>query len=257
MQSIHDPRQNYLLAALPEDEFARILPHLEAVEWRRAEVLYRYGNKLKHAYFPITATASLLCTMDDGASVEVAVVGNEGILGASIFMGGDIAQTQATVVNAGLGYQISLASLKQEFEDQGALQPLLMRYTQTLISQMAQTTGCIRRHSVEQQLCRWLLLNLDRAASENLLMTQELMAGMLGVRRESVTEAAGKLQHAGLISYTRGHIEVLDRPGLEHEACECYGVIKRAFGLLQSDLSESAPGATPAERSFTLTPIYA
>lgn len=257
MKSTHDPRENYLLAALPDEEFARIAPSLEPVEWRRAAVLYRYGDKLKHAYFPVSATASLLCTMDDGASIEVAVVGNEGILGASGFMGDDVAQTQATIVHAGMGYQLNIKSLRQAFEHQGALQTVLMRFTQTLMTQMAQTTGCIRRHSVEQQLSRWLLLNLDRAASDDLLMTQELMAGILGVRRESITEAAGRLQHAGLISYTRGHIEVLDRPGLEQEACECYGVMKRAIGLLQADLNESAPRADAKQRLLGYAPSYA
>ena len=236
MTEPHDPRQNYLLAALPEDEFERIAPHLEQLAMPRADILYRFGEKLEYAYFPTTATASLLCTMEDGASIEVAVVGNEGILGASIFLGGDAALTQATILNPGCGYRLNAKWLKHEFDHRGSLQSLLMRYTQTLIAQMVQTTGCIRRHSVEQQLCRWLLLNLDRASSSNLTMTQELMAGMLGVRRESVTEAARKLQLAGLISYSRGRIEVLNRPGLETQACECYDVVKKEFGRLHSDL---------------------
>jgi len=230
----HDPRQNYLLAALPEDEFERIAPHLEPLAMPRADILYRFGEKLEYAYFPTTATASLLCTMEDGASIEVAVVGNEGILGASIL--GDAALTQATVLNPGCGYRLNAKWLKHEVDHRGSLQPLLMRYTRTLMAQMAQTTGCIRRHSVEQQLCRWLLLNLDRAPSSTLTMTQELMAGMLGVRRESITEVAGKLQLAGLISYSRGHIEVLNRPGLETQACECYDVVKKEFGRLHADL---------------------
>ncbi len=241
MTQTHDPRQNYLLAALPENEFARIAPYLELITFTRADTLYRSGEKLKDAYFPTTATASLLCTMDDGTSVEVAVVGNEGILGASIFPGGDTALTQATILNLGFGYRLSAKWLKHEIDHVGSLRPLLMRYTQTLIAQMAQTSGCIRRHSVEQQLCRWLLLNLDRAPSGSLAMTQEWVAGMLGVRRESITEAAGKLQIAGLISYSRGRIEVLNRPGLETQACECYDVVKKEFGRLRSDLIATCP----------------
>jgi CRP-like cAMP-binding protein len=229
-----DPRQNYLLAALPEDEFERIAPHLERLTMPRADILYRLGEKLEYAYFPTTATISLLCTMEDGASIEVAVVGNEGILGASIL--GNAALTQATVLNPGRAYRLNVKWLEHEVDHRGSLQPLLMRYTRTLIAQMAQTTGCVRRHSVEQQLCRWLLLNLDRTPSGNLSMTQELMASMLGVRRESITEVAGKLQLAGLISYTRGHIEVLNRPGLETQACECYGVVKKEFSRLHADL---------------------
>lgn len=232
----HDARQNYLLAALPEDEFARLAPHLEEQTFERSDIVYRFADKLQYVYFPTTATASLLCIMDDGTSVEVAGVGNEGILGASIFFGSDTALTQAAILNSGAGYRLSTKWLKQEFERNCALQCRLMRYTQTLIVQMAQTTGCTRRHSVEQQLCRWLLLNLDRSPSENLQMTQELIAGLLGVRRESITEAARKLQSAGLISYSRGHIEVLDRPGLESQACACYEVMKQSFGCLRSDL---------------------
>lgn len=226
----HDPRQNFLLAALPEEEFEHIAPHLEQLAMPRADILYRFGEALEYAYFPTTATVSLLCTMEDGASIEVAVVGKEGILGASIL--GDAALTQATILNPGYGYRLNAKWLKRE----ASLQPLLMRYTRTLITQMAQTTGCIRRHTVEQQLCRWLLLNLDRASSSTLTMTQELMASMLGVRRESITEVAGKLQLAGLISYSRGHIEVLNRSGLETQACECYDVVKKEFGRLHADL---------------------
>ena len=228
------PRHNFLLAALPENEFERIAPHLEQFPLSRADILYRFGEKLEYAYFPTTATVSLLCTMEDGASIEVAVVGNEGILGASIL--GDAALTQATVLSPGYGYRLNAKWLKREVDHRGSMQPLLMRYTRTLMAQMAQTTGCIRRHSVEQQLCRWLLLNFDRASSSTLTMTQELIAGMLGVRRESITEVAGKLQLAGLISYSRGHIEVLNRPGLETQACECYDVVKKEFGRLHADL---------------------
>ena len=232
-----NPRRNYILAALPDEEYTRLAPHLELVELPRGEILYRFGEHLKYAYFPTTATAALLCTMDDGTSVEVAVVGHEGILGISTFLGSSGALTQATVLNPGFGYRINAKVLKQEASDyRGSFQPILMRYTQTLIAQMAQTTGCIRRHTVEQQLCRWLLLNFDRVPSGNLEMTQELIANMLGVRRESITEVAGKLQLAGLISYSRGHIEVLDRPGLETQACECYNVVKKELCRLHSEL---------------------
>ena len=230
-----DPRQNYLLAALPEEAFERLAPHLERITVPRADILYRFGDHLEYAYFPTTTTVSLLCTMEDGASIEVAVVGNEGLLGASIL--GDVALTQAMVLNPGCVYRLHAKWLEHEIDHYESLQPLLMRYTRTLIAQMAQTTGCVRRHSLEQQLCRWLLLNFDRMPSGNLSMTQELIAGMLGVRRESITEVAGKLQLAGLISYTRGHIEVLNRPGLETHACECYGVVKKEFSRLHADLS--------------------
>ena len=250
-----DPRQNHLLAALPENEFTRIAPHLEPIAFTHADILYRSGEKLKDIYFPTTATASLLCAMDDGTSVEVAVVGNEGTLGASIFPGDNTALTQATILNTGSGYRLSAKWLKHEFDHVGALQRVLMRHTQTLIAQMAQTSGCIRRHSVEQQLCRWLLLNLDRAPSGSLAMTQELMAGMLGVRRESITEAAGKLQMARLISYSRGHIEVLDRPGLETQACECYDVVKKEFARLRSDLIAIWPGSNAG--AHETSPHYA
>jgi len=239
VKTYDDARQNYLLASLPDDEFARLAPNLERVGFERSDIVYSFGEKLHYVYFPTTATASLLCIMDDGTSVEVAGVGNEGILGASIFFGSDTSLTQATILNSGFGYRLSTKCLKQEFERNGALQYRLMRYTQTLIGQMAQTTGCTRRHSVEQQLCRWLLLNLDRSPSDNLLMTQELIAGMLGVRRESITEAARKLQLAGYINYSRGHIEVLDRTGLESQACACYEVMKQSFGSLRSDLLAS------------------
>lgn len=232
-----NPCRNFILAALPETEYARLAPHLERVELPRGEILYRFGEQLKYAYFPTTATAALLCTMDDGTSVEVAVVGHEGILGISTFLGTSGALTQATVLHPGVAYRINAKVLKQEASNyHGSFPGLLMRYTQTLIAQMAQTTGCIRRHTVEQQLCRWLLLNFDRVPSGNLEMTQELMANMLGVRRESITEVAGKLQLAGLISYSRGHIEVLDRSGLETQACECYKVVKKELCRLHSEL---------------------
>jgi CRP-like cAMP-binding protein len=229
-----DPRKNFLLAALPDDEYERIAPHLEPFPLPRADILYRFDEHLEYTYFPTTATVSLLCTMEDGASIEVAVVGDEGLLGASIL--GDTALTQATVLNCGNSYRLNAKWLKYEIEQHGYLQSLVMRYTRTLIAQMAQTTGCIRRHSVEQQLSRCLLLNLDRASCGSLTMTQEMMAGMLGVRRESITEVARKLQSAKLISYNRGHIEVLNRPGLEARACECYDVTKSELGRLHADL---------------------
>ena len=229
-----DPRQNFLLAALPEEEYERIAPHLEQFLLPRADILYRFDEHLEYTYFPTTATVSLLCTMEDGASIEVAVVGGEGLLGASIL--GDAALTQATVLNSGNSYRLNAKWLKYEIAQHGYLQSLVMRYTRTLVAQMAQTTGCIRRHSVEQQLCRCLLLNVDRATCGSLTMTQEMMAGMLGVRRESITEVARKLQSANLISYNRGHIEILNRPGLEARACECYDVMKSELGRLHADL---------------------
>lgn len=237
MKAFPDPQHNYLLAALPPQEYARLAPHLEPVQMQHGKVLYEFNEKLKYVFFPTTATASLLCTMEDGASVEVAEVGREGVLDVSIFLGGDGALTQAIVQTAGGGVRLAAKWLDQKFDEFGSLRTLLMRYTQMLISQMAQTTGCIRRHSVEQQFSRWLLLNFDRMNSSNLAMTQELIANMLGVRRETVTEAAGRLQNAGYISYRRGRIEMLDRPGLESQACECYSVVKRELDRLRSDLT--------------------
>ncbi|BBP03896.1 Crp/Fnr family transcriptional regulator [Sulfuriferula plumbiphila] len=241
MSELRDPQQNYILRALSPPEFERIAPHLELVSMSCAEVLYEVNEKLQFAYFPTTATASLLCGLEDGASVEVAVVGNEGMLGVSVFMGGDAALTQATIHTAGYGYRIPAKSLREALgrsggRRAGTLQQLLLRYAQTLIMQMAQTTACNRRHSVEQQLCRWLLLNFDRMHSSSLAMTQELISNMLGVRRESITEAARKLQQAGIISYHRGHIEVTNRPELETHVCECYGILKKESERLVTDL---------------------
>ena len=197
-----------------------------------ADVLYEPGVKLRYVYFPTTSIVSLLYVMEDGASAEIAIVGNEGILGISLFMGGDTTPSRAVVQSAGHGYRLKAERLKNEFERFGSTMHLLLRYTQALITQMAQTAVCNRHHSVDQQLCRWLLLSLDRLASNQLTMTQELIANMLGVRREGVTEAAGKLQDAGLIQYTRGRINVLDRPGLEARSCECYQVVKTEFDRL-------------------------
>jgi len=206
------------------------------------EVLYESGGRLLHVYFPTTSIVSLLYVMADGASAEIAVVGNEGVLGISLFMGGETTPSRAVVQSAGYGYRLKSQLLKQEFKRAGPMMYLLLRYTQALITQMAQTAVCNRHHSVEQQLCRWLLLSLDRLASLELTMTQELIANMLGVRREGVTEAAGKLRDAGVIRYNRGRITVLDRPRLEQEVCECYSVVKKEFDRLLSDipLSESA-----------------
>jgi CRP-like cAMP-binding protein len=232
----HSPQQNRLLAALPETEFKRLLPELELVSMPLGQVLYESGGRLRHLYFPTTSIVSLLYVMEDGASAEIAVVGNEGILGVSLFMGGETTPSRAIVQSAGHGYRLKANLLKEEFRRAGPVMDLLLRYTQALITQMAQTAVCNRHHSIEQQLCRWLLLSLDRLSSNSLKMTQELIANMLGVRREGVTEAAGNLQRAGLIRYNRGHIDVLDRPGLEQAVCECYAVVKVEFDRLLSDI---------------------
>ena len=228
----HSPHQNHLLDALPAADFARIAPHLELVPMRLGDVLYEPGIKLRYVYFPTTSIVSLLYVMENGASAEIAIVGNEGILGVSLFMGGDTTPSRAVVQSAGHGFRLKADLLKTEFGRFGPTMQLLLRYTQALITQMAQTAVCNRHHSVDQQLCRWLLLSLDRLRSNDLSMTQELIANMLGVRREGVTEAAGKLQDAGLISYRRGKIKVLDRPGLEMRTCECYQVVKTEFDRL-------------------------
>jgi CRP-like cAMP-binding protein len=221
-----------LLAALPEAEKQRWLPQLECVEMPLGEVLYESGGMLSHVYFPTTAIVSLLYVMENGASAEIAVVGNEGIVGISLFMGGDSTPSRAVVQSAGLGLRLKAQTLKDEFNRAGPVLHLLLRYTQALITQMAQTAVCNRHHSLDQQLCRWLLLSLDRLGSNELVMTQELIANMLGVRREGVTEGALKLQQAGLIRYTRGHILVLDRDGLEKRTCECYAVVKKEYDRL-------------------------
>jgi CRP-like cAMP-binding protein len=232
----HSPEQNHLLAALPAAEFDRLAPHLELVAMPLGEALYESGGRLPHVYFPITSIVSLLYVMKDGASAEIAVVGNEGILGISLFMGGETTPSRAVVQSAGHGYRLKAALLKHEFQRAGPVMDLLLRYTQALITQMAQTAVCNRHHSVDQQLCRWLLLSLDRLSTSELTMTQELIANMLGVRREGVTEAAGDLQRAGVIRYSRGRITVLDRKKLERDACECYAVVKNEFDRLLSDL---------------------
>lgn len=231
-----NPMQNHLLDALLTADFDRLSPNLEAVELPLGHVLYESGGLLKYLYFPTNAIISLLYVMENGASAEIAVVGNEGILGISLFMGGETTSSRAVVQSAGYGYRIKSIHLKNEFNRAGPVQRLLLRYTQALITQMAQTAVCNRHHSVEQQLCRWLLLSLDRLSSDELSMTQELIANMLGVRREGVTEAAGKLQKAGLINYTRGRIKVIDRSGLEKRSCECYQVVKDEFDRLLPSL---------------------
>jgi CRP-like cAMP-binding protein len=232
----HDPRQNHLLAALTAEEYARLFPHLELVPMPLGYVLYESGSKLRHVYFPTTSIVSLLYVMIDGASAEIAVVGNDGIIGVALFMGGETMPNRAVVQSAGYAYRLRGQLLKQEFNRSGELQHLLLRYTQALLTQMAQTAVCNRHHSLDQQLCRWLLLSLDRLPSNDLVMTQELIANMLGVRREGVTEAAGNVQKAGLIEYSRGRITVRDRAGLEARACECYAVVKKEFDRLLPEI---------------------
>jgi CRP-like cAMP-binding protein len=226
-----DPRTNQLLAALPEAEWGRWQPLLEPFDMPLGHVLYEPGSTLSHVYFPSNAIVSLLYVMENGASAEIAVVGNEGLVGISLFMGGESTPSRAVVQSAGQGFRLTSELIKEEFKRAPVLH-LLLRYTQALITQMAQTAVCNRHHSLDQQLCRWLLLSLDRLQGDELVMTQELIANMLGVRREGVTEGALKLQEAGLIRYSRGHIKVLDRPGLEARTCECYAVVKREYDRL-------------------------
>ena len=232
MPGTPDPLQNRLLAALPPPEWERIASHLQLVTLPLGKVLYESGDALAHVYFPTNSIVSLLYVMEDGASAEISVVGNEGLVGVSLFMGGETTPSRAIVQSAGHAYRLVGQRLKDEFHRNGELQLLLLRYTQALLTQMAQTAVCNRHHSVDQQLCRWLLLSLDRLSSSELSMTQELIANMLGVRREGVTEAAGKLQQAGLIHYRRGKIIVLDRARLEARCCECYQVVKTEFDRL-------------------------
>jgi len=239
MLEAHDPRENHLLAALPEEDFERLEPNLKLVTLPLGEVVYESGGRQRQVYFPTTAIVSLLYMMLDGASAEIAVVGNEGIIGVSLFMGGETTPSRAVVQSAGHAFRLPGKFLKEEFTRGGAVQHLLLRYTQALLTQMAQTAVCNRHHSLDQQLCRWLLLSLDRLVGNELRMTQELIANMLGVRREGVTEAAGHLQSAGLIKYSRGHITVLDREGLEARTCECYAVVKKEFDRLLPGRTES------------------
>ena len=243
MPTPDSPNQNHLLAALPTTEFERLAGHLEPVPMPLGKVLFEPGGQLQHAYFPTTAIVSLHYVMESGASAETAGAGNEGVVGISLFMGGDTTPSSAVVKTAGHAYRLESGLLKQEFSRGGLMQRLLLRYTQALMTQMTQTAACNRHHSVEQQLCRWLLSTVDRATSHELVMTQDLVASMLGVRREGITEAAGKLQHAGLIRYRRGHIAVLDRAGLERRVCECYAVVKTELNRLLCDVRyrQSAP----------------
>lgn len=226
MTDLDHPQQNHLLNALPIAEYERLLPHLECVDMPLGEVIYESGDELRYVYFPTNCIISLLYVMENGASAEIAVVGNDGIIGVALFMGGGSMPNRAVVQSAGHAYRLRGQLLMQEFNRYDALLHLLLRYTQALITQMAQTAVCNRHHSVDQQLCRWLLLSLDRLPTNELKMTQELIANMLGVRREGVTEAAGKLQLAGLIHYSRGRITILNRSGLEERVCECYHVVK-------------------------------
>jgi len=230
--------QNYLFHSIPESEWARLLPHIEHVELPLGKVLYEPGTKMSHVYFPTTAIVSLLYALENGSSAEIAIVGNEGIVGISIFMGGESTSSRAVVQSAGNGYRIKSSIFLEEFNRSGPVMHLLLRYTQALITQMSQTAVCNRHHTLDQQFCRWLLLSLDRLTSNQLNMTQELIANMLGVRREGVTEAALKVQKAGLIEYSRGHITILDRTGLEKRTCECYQVVKTEYvRLLPSKLA--------------------
>ena len=230
-----NPRKNHLLAALAGAEWQRWQPLLEHVEMPLGHVLYESGKTLSHVYFPTTSIVSLLYVLENGASAEIAVVGNEGLVGVSLFMGGGSTPSRAVVQSAGHGFRLKAKVMKDEFDRGGPVLHLLLRYTQALITQMAQTAVCNRHHSLDQQLCRWLLLSLDRLEGDELVMTQELIANMLGVRREGVTEAATKLQTAGLISYSRGRISVLNRPALEKRSCECYGVVKNEYDRLLPD----------------------
>ncbi|MDQ3027589.1 MAG: Crp/Fnr family transcriptional regulator [Pseudomonadota bacterium] len=237
------PKQNHLLAALPATDYKRLRRHFLSVEMELGQVVYESGRSLDHVYFPTTCIVSLLYVLENGSSAEIAVVGNEGVVGISLFMGGETTPSRAVVQSAGCAYRLPAKVMKEEFTRGGAMQHLMLRYTQSLITQMAQTAVCNRHHSVDQQLCRWLLLSIDRLALPEIVMTQELIANMLGVRREGVTEAAGKLQKAGVISYRRGHIKVLDRPRLEEMSCECYEVVRRESDRLLP--YHSALGAPP------------
>ena len=239
MASTHNPSQNHLLAVLPAADFERLTPHLELVPMRLGDCLYEPGGQLQHVYFPTTAIVSLLYILESGVSAELAGVGNEGMVGISLFMGGDTTSSSATVQTAGHAYRLQGRLLKEEFHRGGLMQRLLLRYTQVLLTQVAQTAACNRFHSIEQQLSRWLLATLDRLPANELVMTQELVASALGVRREGITEAAGNLQRAGVISYRRGHISVIERPGLESRACECYDVVRKESGRLMSDVCYS------------------
>ena len=249
-----EPKTNHLLAALPDAEFQRWLPLLEPVDLPLGFVLYESGRAPSHVYFPSTAIVSLLYVLEDGDSVEIAVVGNEGVVGISLFMGGETTPSRAVVLSAGRGYRLTSNAIKESFNRDRPVMRLMLRFTQALITQMAQTAVCNRHHTVDQQLCRWLLLSEDRLQGNELVMTQELIANMLGVRREGVTEAAMKLQVAGLIRYARGHITVLDRPGLERRTCECYAVVKNEYDRLLPDLKAGPPALSVSGRMMPIHP---
>jgi len=236
MAAVHNPSQNNLLAALPAAEFERLAPHFELAALPLGSSVYSPGEQLQHAFFPTSAVVSLHYVLESGATAETAGVGHEGVVGVSLFMGGDTTSSSAVVQATGHAYRLERHVLMQEFHRAGLLQRLLLRYTQALMTQMTQTAACNRHHSVEQRLCRWLLLAVDRSSGRELVMTHELVAGMLGVRREGVTEAAGRLQQAGCISYRRGHIAVLDRAKLATRACECYAVVRKESARLLSDV---------------------
>jgi CRP-like cAMP-binding protein len=242
MLPVHATTQNHLLAAFPSAEYERLAADLQLVPMPLGTVLSESGGRMEHLFFPTTCIVSLLYVLEDGSSAEIGVVGNEGVVGISLFMGGQTTPSRAVVRSAGHGYRLRAGLLLREFDLGGPVMRLLLRYTQALITQMTQTAVCNRHHSVEQQLCRCLLLSLDRMSGSSLTMTQELIASLLGVRREGVTEAAGHLQSAGLIQYRRGHIEVLDRPGLEKAVCECYGVAKVEFDRLMCDIPRGQAG---------------
>ncbi len=241
VHSPHTTSQNHLLAVFPEAEYQRVAASLELVEMPLGKVLSESGGRMRHVYFPTTSVISIMYVLADGAAAEIGVVGNEGIVGISLFMGGDTTPSRAVARGAGHAYRLDAALLQAEFNRGGPVMRLLLRYTQSLLTQMAQTAVCNRHHAVEQQLCRALLLTLDRTSGSSLHMTQELIAGMLGVRREGITEAAGHLQRAGLIRYRRGHIDVLDRAGLEATVCECYGVVKLEYERLMNDIPRVVP----------------
>jgi len=246
MTTTGNPKQNHLLAALPAPDYARLLPDLEPIAMPLGWVVYESGGQIGYVYFPTTSIVSLLYVIENGASAEIAIAGSEGLVGISLFMGGESTPSRAVVQSAGEGYRVKASVLKKEFALGGELQHLALRYTQALITQMAQTAVCNRHHTLDQQLCRWLLLSMDRLPGNELKMTQELIANMLGVRREGVTVAAGDLQAAGLIHYSRGHIIILDRAGLEQRVCECYAVVKKEFDRL-------LPYRLPLPRTHTAT----
>jgi CRP-like cAMP-binding protein len=247
MPSTNDPNQNHLLAALLDAEFGRIADRLQLVAMRLGDVLCESACVLEYVYFPTTAIISLHYELENGSSSEIAGIGNEGVLGVALFMGGGTTPNRAIVQTGGVGYRLPVHVLMQEFNRNGRVMHLLLRYTQALLTQISQTAVCNRHHTVEQHLCRWLLLTLDRLTTNELTMTQELIANMLGVRREAVSEAAGILQEYGYIRYRRGHITVLDRVGLEEHVCECYGVVKKEFDRLLSDVRQRQPA--PADHS--------